>query len=394
MPARRATVLPSGVTLQRRDPPDPLPASFGQPLPDPVLERIAVRWAELRGIPPADVVLREEDLGWAVWAPGHRTAYATFVDKVTGREVDHPHPADPDQRYARQLAAEDGHVPRPGFGGVPADPPAVTAEVILTGDHGHHPAGRAVSSRTGEPPVLHPVVAARLAAVPARARVRGAERHAELAALGAAVTAADAARARDGRPAITDADLGGPGLRTLVVRTRLRDPGDPLAGRSAADPCATCARVLGVPYQQDRVSPAGRLAAYARLRAPSRDPAADVVARVAAAGHPVFPAAVRAVERHLGAAWDIDAPGLAVRTTRFVIDPPAAAESAATLARVAARVGASLFPVGVAGTDGLLAVAGDGRVFLVDEAGEWLLGGGMRAALGTLAWGRTGRRVP
>jgi hypothetical protein len=259
---------------------------------------------------------------------------------------------------------------------------------------GLYPAGRAVSSRTGAPPALHPVVAARLAAVPARARVRGVERHPELAALGAAVTAADAVRARAGAPPITAADLGGPGLRTLVVRTRLRDPGDPLAGRSAADPCATCARVLGVPYRADRVTPAGRLAAYARLHSPPRGPAADVVARVAAAGHAVFPAAVRAIERHLGAAWDIDAAGLAVRTTRFVIDPPAAAESAATLARVAARVGAPLFPAGVAGTDGLLAVARDGRVFLVDESGEWLLGGGMRAALGTLAWGRAGRRVP
>ncbi len=394
VPPRRETVLPSGVTLQRLDPADPMPATFGRPLPDPVLERIAVRWAQRRGIPSAGVIMREEDLGWAVWAPGHRPGYTTFVDKVTGREVGFANPHSPDQRYARQLAAEDDLLPRPGFGGPAVEPPALSATVILVEDGHHHPQGRAVSARTGGPPVLHPVVAARLAAVPRRARVRGVERHAELLALGAALTAADAVRAAAGRPPVTAADLDGPGLRTLVVLRRVRDPGDPRAGGSGADPCATCARVLGVHRREDRPSAAARLAAYARLRTPARRPAGDVVDRVAAAGHPVFPAAVRAIERHLGAGWDIDAPGLAVRTTRFAIDPPAAAESSATLARVAARTGAPLFPVGTAGTEGLLAVAADRRVVLIDESGEWLLGRGMRAALATLAWGRPGRRVP
>jgi hypothetical protein len=375
-----------------------MPASFGEPMPDHVLERIALRWAARRDIAPAKVILREEDLGWTVWAPGHPAAYSTFVDKVTGREVGFANPNDPDRRYAQQLAHEDGRVPRPGFGGPGADPPALTAEVSLAHDRRYYPPGRAVSVKTGGPPTLHPVVAARLAAVPARARVRGAERHAELVALGTAVEAADAVRAQDGLPPITAADLDGPELRTFAVLHRLRDPGDPRAGGSGANPCATCAQVLGLRRPADRTPVGGRLAAYARLHVRSTQPAAGVIAHVAAtagvhARHEVSAAATRAIGHYLGARWDVEAPGLAVRTARFAIDPLAVAESADSLARVAARVGAPLFPFGRVGAEGILAVAADGRVLLVDESGEWLLGRGPRRALDTLALGRSARRL-
>ena len=105
-------VLPSGVTLQRRETPaDPAD------LPPHVLERIALRWAQRADVPPERVVLREEELGWGIQAPGATASYATFVDKVTGRVVSFANPAYLNDQYRAQLTHERGLPPRPGFGG-------------------------------------------------------------------------------------------------------------------------------------------------------------------------------------------------------------------------------------------------------------------------------------
>jgi hypothetical protein len=392
--------LPGGATLHRLDPADPLPPEFGRTLPDHVLDRIASHWAGQHHVAAAGVILREEALGWAIWAPGHPQSYATFVDKVTGRVAHFRNPNFPDRQYAQQLEHEDGLLPRPGYGGPEVDPPAVVAQVSLSTDGRHYPRSRGVSARTGPPPVLHPVVAARLAAVPRRARVRGSERHAELLALGAALEAADSVRARNGLPRITAADLDGPGVRVVAVRHLIRDPGDPRTGVSGSLSCATCAAVLGSTRSG---TPAARIwervTERARLHLGPAEPLGDLIAEVSAVEgvtgrHRASPAAVRALRGYLGKSWAIEMPGRRVRTAGFHIDPRAAADSADTLARVAGLLGVPLFPVGIAGPDGIIAIDPRGRVYLIDESGEWSLGRGLRRALDTLLLGRSAVRVP
>jgi hypothetical protein len=82
-----------------------------------------------------------------------------------------------------------------------------------------------------------------------------------------------------------------------------------------------------------------------------------------------------------------------VRTAPFHVDPLWAADTADTLARVATRIGAPLFPLGTGGHEGILAVDPGRRVFLIDESGEWSLGTGLPAALDTLLLGRVAPRV-
>ncbi len=375
-------VLPSGVTLQRRDTPaDPAD------LPPHVLERIALRWAERAGCPPGQVVLREEELGWALAAPGVPAPYATFVDKVTGRVVSFAHPAFLDEQYRAQLDHERGLPPRPGSGPV-VETPGVIAEVSL----GASATGRASSVRTDEPPTLHPVVQSRLAGIPARARVRGAEWHPELVAYG------DALRGL-GRPPSAELDV-------RVQFWRVREPADPRQGESFGSPCATCTEVLGYRSLWPRKEPAGSGSRWQRHLArrrlhqrPARpEQAAERVAQVEAIPgvehrHVAFPAAVEALERYLGADSAVQVPGRSVRTAPFHVDPLWAADTADTLARVATRIGAPLFPLGTGGHEGILAVDPGRRVFLIDESGEWLLGTGLPAALDTLLLGRVAPRV-
>jgi hypothetical protein len=374
-------VLPSGVTLQRRDAPaDP------RDLPPHVLERIALRWAERAGCEPGQVVLDEEELGWAVQAPGISAGYTTFVDKVTGRVVSFANPAYLDGQYRAQLDYERGVPPRPGFGGTEVEAPGAIAAVSLESSTTVH----ASSVRTAEPPVLHPIVRARLDAVPARARVRGAEWHPELVAFSELVT--------------------GPADVAKYVRLwRVREPADPRQGHANGGPCATCTEVLGYRPLWPSDRPGGRtgesawqrLLARRRLHsrpAPAKERVAERIEQVLAVrgaehDHTVSPAAVEALQRYLGAESAVQVPGRSVRTAPFHIDPAWAADTADTLDRVARRVGAPLFPLGTAGYEGLLAIDPGERVFLIDETGEWLLGTGLPAALDTLLLGRAAPRV-
>jgi hypothetical protein len=372
-------VLPSGVTLRRRDTP-----ADAADLPPHVLERIALRWAERAGCPPERVVLGEGELGWTVQAPGATTTYATFVDKVTGRVVGFANPAFLDDQYREQLVHERGAPPRPGFGGPAVATPGTVAEVAV----GSSAAVRAGSVRTGEPPALHPLVRARLDAIPARARVRGAQWHPELVALG------QVAEGRDD-------------LDAQARLWRVREPADPLQGDTTGTPCATCTQVLGIrPHWPARQSkPPSRWQRHLDRRRLHNRPATgreQVPARIeevlAVRGvehrHTVHPAAVEALERYLGADSAVQVPGRAVRTAPFHIDPARAADTADTLARVARRVGGPLFPLGTAGHEGFLAIDPAGRVFLIDGTGEWSLGTGLPAALDTLLLGLPAARVP
>jgi hypothetical protein len=413
------SVLPSGITLRRATDAGAMPAAFGTPLPDHVLERIGLHWAARRQVPPDRVIMDEKELGYGIWAPGRPAQYFDFIDKVTGRVVAFTIPDHLDQQYARQLEHEQGLLPRPGYGGPEVDPPALVAEASV--DDGQVlVTARAVSARTGPRPRLHPLVTARLSAIPPAARVRGAERHAELVALSAALTDADARRAAagrppidwagaagrppideagaGGRPPIDPAGAGGQPRIGLSRQFRIRQPGDPLAGAIGSS-CATCAQVFGRPEPGNRALTWHRRTAdrFHLHRDPGRPPA-GVIDRVAAvagvrARHEPFPAAVAALTRYLGKSWHVEEPGRTVRTSAFAIDPLAVADSADTLARVAGPAGAPLFPLGPAGLDGILAIAADGRVLLIDDAGEWLLGAAIRPALDTLVLGMAADRL-
>jgi len=292
-------------------------------------------------------------------------------------------PAYLDHQYRAQLDYEGGAPPRPGFGGLPIETPGLVAEVSARSSG----AVRAGSVRTDEPPALHPLVRARLAAIPARARVRGAEWHPELVALGQVI---EGGAERDAR----------------VRLWRVREPADPLQGDATGRPCATCTQVLGVrphwPAEESRPpSRWQRLLARRRLHSRPAPAPAEVAARIeevlAVPGvehrHTVHPAAVEALERYLGADSEVQVPGRSVRTAPFHIDPAWAADTADTLARVAQRVGAPLFPLGTGGYEGFLAIDPARRVFLVDGTGEWSLGTGLPAALDTLLLGRSAARV-
>jgi hypothetical protein len=369
-------VLPSGVTLQRRTvPADPAD------LPPHVLERLALRWAEERAdVPPSRVVLHEEELGWGIQAPGAAGGYATFIDKVTGRVVGFANPTYLNDQYREQLEYERGLLPRPGFGGPEVETPGTVAEVAVASSA----AVRAASVRTYEPPDLHPLVQARLDAIPARERVRGAEWHPELTALGKVVRSLD--------------DPGA-SVRLWLVR----EPADPGQGVKTVTPCATCARVLGIPERPAKVPSRWerglRRRELHRRTPPPKDRVAERIEQVLAVRgvyhrHTASPAAVEALGRYLDAGWSVEVPGRSVRTTAFHLDPTWAADTTDTLARVAKRVGAPLFPLGTAGHNGFLAIDTGSRVYLIDAAGEWFLGTGLPDALDTLLLGRAATRVP
>jgi hypothetical protein len=77
-----------------------------------------------------------------------------------------------------------------------------------------------------------------------------------------------------------------------------------------------------------------------------------------------------------------------VRST-FTINPLRALPSVHTLSALAAAIGAPLTPLGDEGDGvGLLAVDANGRVFVLDHAGDWLLGSTVDEALTNLVLGR------
>ena len=70
-----------------------------------------------------------------------------------------------------------------------------------------------------------------------------------------------------------------------------------------------------------------------------------------------------------------------------------AAHTADTLADFGAALGVRLFPIGSERQDSILAVDEQGRIFALDQAGEWFLGDDIDAALTTLLLGRSPARV-
>jgi len=110
--------------------------------------------------------------------------------------------------------------------------------------------------------------------------------------------------------------------------------------------------------------------------------------------HSVVPPAVEVYATYGG----IDLPpgdeGRDVAPAGFRLDPSRVLATVATLAAFARLLHTTLTPVGDEGDGtGVLAIDGDGRVFVLDHAGEWFLGDTIEDALTTLVLGLQPPRV-
>lgn len=104
--------------------------------------------------------------------------------------------------------------------------------------------------------------------------------------------------------------------------------------------------------------------------------------------HEPFPAATEALNEFGGIFVIQDGPGRDLRRRPFAIDPTPVAASTETLADLGKHLGARLFPIGMEGDhDSILAIDETGRVYALDHAGTWFLGGSIAAALITLVTG-------
>ena len=130
------------------------------------------------------------------------------------------------------------------------------------------------------------------------------------------------------------------------------------------------------------------------------DVAADAIreisTRTAATGsrHAAFPAAERALVEFGALYVDQDGPGVALRRRPFAVDPTMVPPSVATLEAFGRALGVALYPLGVEGDDdAVLAIDEHGRVFALDDCGEWFLGDDLPEALVSLVTGAEPPRV-
>jgi hypothetical protein len=87
-----------------------------------------------------------------------------------------------------------------------------------------------------------------------------------------------------------------------------------------------------------------------------------------------FPAARRVVAEFPGVRCGRRGPGLRRAIRLLTLDPAPAAYVADVLDEFAEVVGAPLFPIGVEGGDAIVVIDEQGRVFVLDQAGEWFVG--------------------
>ncbi|WP_433531589.1 SUKH-3 domain-containing protein [Micromonospora sp. CA-263727] len=267
----------------------------------------------------------------------------------------------------------------------------------------------------------HPLVRAYLDELPTGHLVRGGERHAEVVVVSDVLHEYDHRRAAEGIAPMDAADAA-----ALLANARfecyvVREPGDPASGRAkrCCDSCLNFLVQVNVLPSADRGStkpchpePAtdpdpGRfppdvasalVAAGWRPHFGDRTVAAEEVRGVVAVAgrthsHEAFPAALRTLAAFPSLASNRLGPGQQVWISRFDIRPLAVAHTADSLADFAAVIGARLFPIGTEDQHSIIAVDEQGRIFVLDQAGEWFLGSDIDAALTTLLLGRAPARV-
>ncbi|MEU3452767.1 SUKH-3 domain-containing protein [Micromonospora sp. NPDC006766] len=267
----------------------------------------------------------------------------------------------------------------------------------------------------------HPLVRSYLDGLPSGHLVRGGERHAEMVVVSDVLHERDHRRAADGLPPLTFEEARQILGDSRIESFRIREPGDP-AGGPAELPCDSCinflVRLNALPwsdqaYAQEwrsrpQVDPEpGRFAtevANALVEAGWRPHFGDEVLAAASVRdvtavtgrrhvHAVFPAVMSTLTSFPGLESRRQGPGEEVWISRVDIHPWDMAHSADTLADFGAVLGVGLFPLGTERGDSIIAVDEHGRIFALDQAGEWFLGPDIDAALTTLLLGRAPARV-
>jgi hypothetical protein len=381
-------------------------------------ERIAARWAQnesdQRGYDCAPV-LDEFDLGFVISTrapaailPVPGDGARTVIDRETGVLTTWPGiPLDElASHYRRRRPAPPRTVdPAVAVHRAARRRPSPTSVAHLTADGRLF---RAQGAKGDQQITHHPLVASYLSSVDDAARVRGVERHAELIALSDALHEAD--RSRD-HPITLDQ------ARAWLIDAEfavylVRDTGDPSGGQ-VGRPCETCIGALVdfalLPWSDLALTAEWRHGSD-RVPSPGRFP--HEVARVLAGGgwmsadaeklsdamiaHAVevsgrrltpFPAARRVLAEFGGVRCGRRGPGLRRAVRLLTIDPGPGAYAAATLAEFAEVIGVPLFPLGVEGGDAIVAVDELGRVFVLDQGGEWFVGQSIDEALVSLLAG-------
>ncbi|MEV4640255.1 SUKH-3 domain-containing protein [Actinoplanes sp. NPDC049548] len=260
----------------------------------------------------------------------------------------------------------------------------------------------------------HPLVARQLAAMDPGSRVRGTERHAELIVLSDVLHEAD--RGREVPLTLDEARawLRGADFEAYLIREK----GDPLAGTQAR-PCESCLVTLVDfallpwshlafvepfrPYSENVAQP-GRfpdVVAGALADAGWR-PTHRMVAEALADGiiddvvsvpgrryrHRLFPAARAAIMDFPGLFCGLRMPGVQRQVRWLSLEPAAAAHTADVLGEFGEVIGVPLFPLGVeAKGDAIVAIDERGRLFALDQGGEWYLGASLDEGLLSLLTG-------
>jgi hypothetical protein len=249
----------------------------------------------------------------------------------------------------------------------------------------------------------HPLVKSFLTTVPTGRLVRGAERHAELIALSDALH-------EDGKHGTNQNHRHD--MHASFESFLIRETGDPLAG-TPARPCETCLAALVdfglLPWSElghiadsrstsEQIPQPGRFpeevaavlagGGWLPLAGVSRDALADTAIKdtVRIPGqtrrHRPFPAVRAALGDFPVLQVMRRGPGVRRLIRPLTIDPMAAAHSADVLGEFAEVIGAPVFPLGVeARGDAWLVVDERGRVFALDQGGEWFVGDSVDHAL-------------
>ncbi|MFG2053468.1 SUKH-3 domain-containing protein [Micromonospora sp. NPDC048930] len=267
----------------------------------------------------------------------------------------------------------------------------------------------------------HPLVRSYLDDLSPGHLVRGGERHAEMIVVSDVLHERDHQRAADGLAPLTLQEAKGMLRNSRIEFFRIREAGDAFGG-PAKLPCDSCINFLvhfnALPWSdlayteewlsEPQVDPEpGRFPRHVadalvlagwRPHFGNEVLAAAAVREVAAVAsrrhsHAVFPAAVSALTAFPGLITGRKGPGAQVWISRFNIRPPHIAHTADTLADFGGVLGVRLFPLGTERGDSIIAVDEHGRIFALDQAGEWFLGPDIDAALTTLLLGRAPARV-
>ncbi|WFE38542.1 SUKH-3 domain-containing protein [Micromonospora sp. WMMD998] len=397
-------------------------------------EQIASAWArrdsDRLGF-PCTAVIEEFDLGYVIVSTVSTEARAlpgdlptTVIDKETGEVSTWPRvPADAVEQMYRQRRPPEPRAPRT------VDPagqllreltrlptPGTAAHLTLDGRlHVAQGAKGDVELRH------HPLVRSYLDDLPAGHLVRGGERHAEMIVVSDALHEHDHRRAAEGLPPLSDEDARRLLATGRIECFRVREPGDPAGGPSDLR-CESCIRFLvhfdvlpwpelayveewrpdpQTPPDRDRFPPEvadALVIAGWRPHFGDEVSAATSVRKVTEVSgtqhdHASFPAALATLTAFPGLVSARQGPGEAVWISRFEVRPRKVAHTADTLADFGAVLGTRLFPLGSERQESILAVDEQGRVFALDQAGEWFLGADIDAALTTLLLGRAPARV-